>query len=400
MIHTLGALYSLKTATNSFQGKVLVFIRDWRATKEPTPICLLQTKAWQWYTGQAMDNAEALVNHCSDPDTRGTWWRPTGDTSTKMKGPYLLSTPDVYPWEYTCSPHRRGVPHTAVQISQPHRKASLDGVQHLWRKPSGGIPLQPSGDAAWHKSVICSQLGSDHWAWSCHLPSYYRCHWYHILSGTGMYGLCRLQSCSPITLSLAPPPGSGVLPNGRVPSTTAMRQMWIADLVCGQEWLTLQHCHMWEWGGKKSTICGGRTHPISTSADELERVEVFKYLCRLLAYNDNDARAVRGKLRKACGVWARLSRTIRSENASPHAWAVFYKAIVQSILLFGSKTWNLSAVSLKSLEGFHIWAAWCMAGKRQQKLLDGMWTYPNLVAILDKVGLKTIVTILACKGSI
>ena len=41
-----------------------------------------------------------------------------------------------------------------------------------------------------------------------------------------------------------------------------------------------------------------------------------------------------------------------------------------------------------------------MAGKRQQKLLDGMWTYPNLVAILDKVGLKTIVTILACKGSI
>ena len=95
MIHTLGALYSLKTATNSFQGKVLVFIRDWRATKEPTPICLLQTKARQWYIGQAMDNAEALVNHYSDPDARGTWWRPTGGTTTKMKVPYLHFIPNA-----------------------------------------------------------------------------------------------------------------------------------------------------------------------------------------------------------------------------------------------------------------------------------------------------------------
>jgi hypothetical protein len=72
--------------------------------------------------------------------------------------------------------------------------------------------------------------------------------------------------------------------------------------------------------------------------DELERVEVFKYLGRLLAYNNNDARAVRGNIKKARGVWARLSQTIRSENASPPACSVFYKATVQSIPLFGSET--------------------------------------------------------------
>jgi hypothetical protein len=38
--------------------------------------------------------------------------------------------------------------------------------------------------------------------------------------------------------------------------------------------------------------------------DELERVEVFKYLGRLLAYDNNDAWAVRGNLRKAQGIWA------------------------------------------------------------------------------------------------
>jgi hypothetical protein len=124
--------------------------------------------------------------------------------------------------------------------------------------------------------------------------------------------------------------------------------------------------------------------------DELERVEIFKYLGRLLAYNNNDARAVRGNLRKMRGVWARPSRTIRSELHPPLACGVFYKATVQLILLFGSKRWNLSLVSLKSLKGFHIRAAWHMAGKRSQKLPDSAWMYPNSAAVLDKVGLKTI----------
>jgi hypothetical protein len=101
---------------------------------------------------------------------------------------------------------------------------------------------------------------------------------------------------------------------------------------------------------------------------ELERVEVFKYLGRLLAYDDNDTQTVRNNLKKARGVWARQSRMIRAENVSPRVCGIFYKAIVQSILLFGSETWNLSPVSLKSLEGFNIRATWRMAGKRPQKL--------------------------------
>ncbi len=124
--------------------------------------------------------------------------------------------------------------------------------------------------------------------------------------------------------------------------------------------------------------------------EELKRVEVFKYLGRLLAYDDNDAQAVRGNLKKARGIWVRLSHTIRAENASPCACGIFYKATVQSILLFGRETWNLSPVSLKCLEGFHLTAPWHMAGKRPKKLPDGTWTYPISAAVLDKVRLKTI----------
>ncbi len=45
---------------------------------------------------------------------------------------------------------------------------------------------------------------------------------------------------------------------------------------------------------------------------------------------------------------------------------------------------------LKLLEGFHIRAAWRMAGKRPMKLPDGMLTYPNSAQILEDVGLKTV----------
>ena len=68
-------------------------------------------------------------------------------------------------------------------------------------------------------------------------------------------------------------------------------------------------------------------------------MEVFKYLGRLIAYDDEDTQAVRGNLKKARRVWVRISRVLRAENASPRVCGMFYKATVQSVLLFGSDIW-------------------------------------------------------------
>jgi hypothetical protein len=133
----------------------------------------------------------------------------------------------------------------------------------------------------------------------------------------------------------------------------------------------------------------------TTYGKELERVEVFKYLGRLLAYNDSNAQAVRGNLKKGHAIWSRLSCIIRSENASSRACSIFYKATVQSVLLLGSKTWNLSQSTLKLLEGFHIRATWHMADKRLMRLLDGTWAYPNLAQVLEDIGIKTVARYIA-----
>ena len=87
--------------------------------------------------------------------------------------------------------------------------------------------------------------------------------------------------------------------------------------------------------------------------EPLEQVDVFKYLGRLLAMDDNDMQAVRHNLRKARGVWKRISVLLRRENLPPRVCGMFYKAVVQSVLLYGSETWTLSASSMKCLEGFH-----------------------------------------------
>ena len=89
-------------------------------------------------------------------------------------------------------------------------------------------------------------------------------------------------------------------------------------------------------------------------------MEVFKYLGRLLAYDDNDVQAVRDNIKKAWKCWSKVSRVLRAENASPRVCGMFYKATVQAILLFGSETWNITTPMQNRLEGFHIRAAYRM----------------------------------------
>jgi hypothetical protein len=51
--------------------------------------------------------------------------------------------------------------------------------------------------------------------------------------------------------------------------------------------------------------------------EELEQVEVFKYLGQLIAYNDANNQATRSNLRKAPVCWAQVSCVLRAENAPP-----------------------------------------------------------------------------------
>jgi hypothetical protein len=95
MIHTIGAYYSIRSATNAYQGKIMGFIGDRRATKEPTPICLPQVKAWQWYTGQVNADKEDFMTFYEEEANRNKWWIPTSEMTQETKAPYLLAIPNA-----------------------------------------------------------------------------------------------------------------------------------------------------------------------------------------------------------------------------------------------------------------------------------------------------------------
>ncbi len=95
MIHMVGVFYSIRASTNAYQGKVLGFIGDRRATKEPTPVCLPQTKAWQWFSGQAYTNKEGFMTFYKDGDNQNKWWTLGTALTSKVKVPYLLAIPNV-----------------------------------------------------------------------------------------------------------------------------------------------------------------------------------------------------------------------------------------------------------------------------------------------------------------
>jgi len=120
-------------------------------------------------------------------------------------------------------------------------------------------------------------------------------------------------------------------------------------------------------------------------------MEVFWYLGRLLLQDDDDIQAMRSQLCKARGTWAWIGQVLRRENAPPQISAKFYKAIMQSVIMYGSETWVLSPAAMARLEGFHICASYRMAKEHVSRRGPNLqWVYPSSEAVLEECCMHTI----------
>jgi hypothetical protein len=78
------------------------------------------------------------------------------------------------------------------------------------------------------------------------------------------------------------------------------------------------------------------------------------------------------------------------ENTAPRIAAKFYKAVVQAVLLYGSKTWILTNLALARLKGFHVRAAYKMARKHlPNRGANGVSVYPKLADVLKECDMAT-----------
>jgi hypothetical protein len=123
---------------------------------------------------------------------------------------------------------------------------------------------------------------------------------------------------------------------------------------------------------------------------EINRVSQFRYLGRILEEDDNDVYAASRQLSRAKAKWGRLGNVLRSEGATSRTMGYFYKAIIQSVLLYGSESWTLTDHHLQKFRSFHARVARCLTGRHIRCLEDGTWVYPPTQSVLADAGLESI----------
>jgi hypothetical protein len=122
----------------------------------------------------------------------------------------------------------------------------------------------------------------------------------------------------------------------------------------------------------------------------IETVTTFRYLGRILTSSDSDWAAARSNLTKSRQRWTNISRILARESATSRISALFYKATIQTVLLFGSETWVITDEILQMLTSFHHGIARQLTGRYPRPIPDtDDWIHPSIRETRRLAGLFT-----------
>merc|ERR1711966_551760 len=125
----------------------------------------------------------------------------------------------------------------------------------------------------------------------------------------------------------------------------------------------------------------------SAYGEVLKSVRQFKYLGRIVSYDDNDTPAIRRNIKKARRQRGQFRRLLERDSVPARVAGMYYQAVIASVLLYGSESWVVSPSTLRELKGFHVEAARRLAGMRPRKV-KGVWVYPHTADVLAAAHLQ------------
>ena len=85
-----------------------------------------------------------------------------------------------------------------------------------------------------------------------------------------------------------------------------------------------------------------------------------------------------------------IERVLERTGATVRSRGDNYKAVAQSVLLYGSEIWVVTGYMIKVLEGFHHRAVRRSTGMTEKLDSRVEWGYPPVVEAMDTVGLHPI----------
>ena len=105
---------------------------------------------------------------------------------------------------------------------------------------------------------------------------------------------------------------------------------------------------------------------------------------------DNDWPAVAGNLVMAQKSWGRLTRILSREGADKRVSGMFFRAVLQQVLLFRVETWLLTPRIERALESFMHGAARRIMGRQPRRGWDEKWYHPSLAGSMKEAGFTEI----------
>ena len=89
---------------------------------------------------------------------------------------------------------------------------------------------------------------------------------------------------------------------------------------------------------------------------------------------------------KASKSWAHLSIILGRKGANSRVLRMFFKEVVQALLIFGEDTWVMTPRMGRNLGGFQHRVFQRITWSQNQWLLNGIWEYPPLDMAMHEVG--------------
>ena len=104
-------------------------------------------------------------------------------------------------------------------------------------------------------------------------------------------------------------------------------------------------------------------------------VTSLKYLGRVISAADDEWLTAVKNLARERKVWSRMLRILIREGEAPRVSGLFFKTVVQAVLLLGVETWVVTPITGKALGGIHTQVARRLMGRIPWRTPGGRWRY-------------------------